>query len=388
VLGYGEGAGAKKAPPKKASGINWDLLERRIAQSEAAYQRPVIKKKIAELVQYYQQCRDMRNLPAIPGAVIIISERRLAFKPAGKGSSGTLEIPEETGVLRALDGQHRLLALETASGSDGIEIDVPAVLFDSLEPSQIVEMFVTINAKHTRLNPSHLLSLAGRRLYANPHQALAHDILRKLNEDDGSPLYHEIRMLGVGQGKVSQASLNEEMVDLFEQVERIGGPAKRKEFEANGIRFFLNYFKALQQVFPKAWAGKKYSIKTGIALRGFVPQGTTGDGPCAWYADVRVHPGVVDFDFSGVPAAPAPEPGVVRSWAVSQAFTPKDDVLPGRMHEGIGNGKLQGERVDPDQFFAARRLYYEMAGWDPETGRPTPARLAELEVDSAAFQTA
>jgi len=274
VLGYGEGAGPKKEAPKKgkapAPTINWDLLERRIAQSEAAYQRPVIRKKIAELVQYYQQCRDMRNLPAIPGAVIIISERRLAFKPAGKGSSGTLEIPEETGVLRALDGQHRLLALETASGSDGIEIDVPAVLFDSLEPSQIVEMFVTINAKHTRLNPSHLLSLAGRRLYANPHQALAHDILRKLNEDDGSPLYHEIRMLGVGQGKVSQASLNEEMVDLFEQVERIGGPAKRKEFEANGIRFFLNYFKALQQVFPKAWAGKKYSIKTGIALRAFV----------------------------------------------------------------------------------------------------------------------
>jgi DGQHR domain-containing protein len=270
VLGYGEAAGAKQAPAKKASGINWDLLERRIAHSEAAYQRPVIRKKIAELVQYYQQCRDMRNLPAIPGAVIIISERRLAFKPAGKGPSGTLEIPEETGVLRALDGQHRLLALETASGADGMHIDVPAVLFDSLEPSQIVEMFVTINAKHTRLNPSHLLSLAGRRLYANPHQALAHDILRKLNEDDGSPLYHEVRMLGVGAGKVSQASLNEEMVELFEQVERIGGAAKRKEFEANGIRFFLNYFKALQQVLPKAWAGKKYSIKTGAALRAFV----------------------------------------------------------------------------------------------------------------------
>ena len=303
VLGYGEGAGPKKEAPKKgkapAPTINWDLLERRIAQSEAAYQRPVIRKKIAELVQYYQQCRDMRNLPAIPGAVIIISERRLAFKPAGKGSSGTLEIPEETGVLRALDGQHRLLALETASGSDGIEIDVPAVLFDSLEPSQIVEMFVTINAKHTRLNPSHLLSLAGRRLYANPHQALAHDILRKLNEDDGSPLYHEIRMLGVGQGKVSQASLNEEMVDLFEQVERIGGPAKRKEFEANGIRFFLNYFKALQQVFPKAWAGKKYSIKTGAALRAFV----------------RVVPDVMDraraakgdsFDYNGIREAVKP----------------------------------------------------------------------------------
>jgi DGQHR domain-containing protein len=270
VLGYGEGAGAKKAPPRKAPCINWDLLERRIAQSEAAYQRPVIQKKIAELVQYYNDCRENQNLPAIPGAVIIISERRLPFKPAGKTVSGTLEIPEEPGILRALDGQHRLLALDSAAEGDGMQIDVPAVLFDSLEPRQIVEMFVTINAKHTRLNPSHLLSLAGRRLYANPHQALAHDIIRKLNEDDASPLYHEIRMLGVGHGKVSQASLNEEMVDLFEQIERLGGPSRRKDFEANGIRFFLNYFKALQQALPKAWAGKKYSIKTGVALRAFV----------------------------------------------------------------------------------------------------------------------
>ena len=46
--------------------------------------------------------------------------------------------------------------------------------------------------------------------------------------------------------------------------------------------------------------------------------------------------------------------------------------------EGIGNGPLKGERVDPEQFLAARRLYYEMAGWDPDTGRPTAAKLAEL----------
>ncbi len=301
VLGYGEEAGGKKAAAKKSSGINWDLLERRIAHSEAAYQRPVIRKKIGELVQYYQDCRDNRNLPAIPGAVIIISERRLTFKATGKSSSGTLEIPEDTGILRALDGQHRLLALDAVSEGDGLQMDVPAVLFDSLEARQIVEMFVTINAKHTRLNPSHLLSLAGRRLYANPHQALAHDIIRKLNEDDGSPLYHEIRMLGVGAGKVSQASLNEEMVDLFEQIERIGGAARRKEFESHGIRFFLNYFKALQQVFPKAWAGKKYSIKTGIALRAFV----------------RVAPDVMEraraakgdpFDYNGIREA-------VKPWA-------------------------------------------------------------------------
>lgn len=77
---------------------------------------------------------------------------------------------------------------------------------------------------------------------------------------------------------------------------------------------------------------------------------------------------------------------LARLFNCREGFTPKDDVLPQRMHEGIGNGKLQGERVDPEQFLQARRLYYEMAGWDPETGRPTAARLAELEVDPSVFQ--
>jgi DGQHR domain-containing protein len=272
VLSYTGGPEPGKGQRRPgASGINWELLERRIAHTEAAFQRPVIRRKIQELLQYYKDCHDSQNLPAVPGAVIIISERRLDFTAVGGGGRvGHLRIPEEPGILRALDGQHRLLALHAASVEDGMDIDVPAVVFDSLDPRQIVELFVTINAKHTRLNPSHLLGLAGRRLYSDPLQAMAHDIIRKLNEDDGSPLCGEIKMLGVGRGKVSQAPLNEEMVDLFRAIRNLGGPAKLREFEQQGTRFFLNYFKALQQAFPKAWAGRKYSIKTGAAVRAFI----------------------------------------------------------------------------------------------------------------------
>jgi DGQHR domain-containing protein len=260
----------KKGKSFKTSTINWELLEKRIAQSEAAFQRPVIRKKIRELVQYYLDCQEAQNLPAIPGAVIIITEKRLGFSPLGKSTvAGLLQIPEEPGILRCLDGQHRLLALSGKTDRE-IQIDVPAVLFDTLDPRQTVELFVTINAKHTRLNPSHLISLAGRRLYADRRQALAHDIIRTLNEEESSPLHGEIKILGVGKGRVSQASLADEMVDLFGNIEKIGGPDRFKELEQNGKRFFLNYFKAVLSVFPKAWPGRKYSIKTGAALRAFI----------------------------------------------------------------------------------------------------------------------
>jgi DGQHR domain-containing protein len=271
VLNYAPlGEEQKRRKTARTSAINWEMLEKRIGQSEAAFQRPMIRKKIRELVQYYSDCQEAQNLPAIPGAVIMIAEKRLNFSPTGKNPNlGMIQIPEEPGIMRCLDGQHRLLAL-SAQARKEMEIDVPAVLFDTLDPRQTVELFVTINAKHTRLNPSHLISLAGRRLYADPHQALAHDIIRRLNEEEGSSLQGEIKILGVGKGRVSQASLADEMVDLFGIIAKVGGKDRFEEFQQNGKRFFVNYFKAIQATFPNAWSGRKYSIKTGAALRAFI----------------------------------------------------------------------------------------------------------------------
>ncbi|MEK7373065.1 MAG: DGQHR domain-containing protein [candidate division NC10 bacterium] len=272
VLGY---AGAEVPQGSKRASrarVNWEMLEKRIAETETAYQRPVIRRKIDELVAYYRECKEAGTLPAIPGAVIITSEKRFTFTPmASQHDLGLLQIPEEHGVLRVLDGQHRLLALHALTqAGENLGIEVPAVLFDRLDARQIVELFVTINAKHTRLNPSHIVSLAGRKLYPDPNQALAHDVIRSLNEDDTSPLHGEIKMLGTGSGRVSQAPLAEEIVEFLETVEKIGGGARINELRQGAKRFFLNYVKALAGVFPAAWAGRKYSIKTGAALRAFI----------------------------------------------------------------------------------------------------------------------
>ena len=126
VLNYGESGqpvrgGSKKSPSK----VNWDLLERRIASSEKAYQRHIIRRKIDELVQYYEQCRQAHDLPSIPGAVIISCDEKLSFSPVESGSNvGQLKVPEREGILRAIDGQHRLLALH-ADISGGARRPVP-----------------------------------------------------------------------------------------------------------------------------------------------------------------------------------------------------------------------------------------------------------------------
>ncbi len=264
--------GQKKRRRKKDTGkINWELLERRIAYSSEAYQRPIIQRKLGELVEYYEQCADAGNLPAVPGAVLLVADRRLDFTPTStQRILGVLQIPEEEGVLRALDGQHRLLALHLLMSSRSVAgVQVPAVIFDNLAPDQVVELFVTINAKHTKLNPSHLVSLSGRRLYPDKHLATSHDIIRALNENASSPLRGEIKIFGVGHGRVAQAALAEELKAVFTGLEALGG-RQVDHFRDVAMRFFLNYFRQIARVFPKAWAGRKYSIKTATALRAFV----------------------------------------------------------------------------------------------------------------------
>jgi DGQHR domain-containing protein len=255
------------APPSK---VNWDLLERRIASSEKAYQRQIIRRKIDELVQYYEQCRQARDLPSIPGAVIISCDEKLSFQASPDNPRvGTLKVPEREGILRAIDGQHRLLALHAdIDRFHGEEFTVPAIIFDRLPEDHVVQMFVTINAKHTRLNASHLVSLSGRQLYRDDALATAHDVVRALNDRDDSPLHDEIKLLGVGRGRVAQAPLAQELKKLFGPDDVFGKRSGDMHEEAK--RFFVNYFKQIALVFGGAWNGRKYSIRSAAALRSFI----------------------------------------------------------------------------------------------------------------------
>src|SRR5437016_7443348 len=273
VLSYGQEAqpvkgGRRRGSPSK---VNWDFLERRIASNEKAYQRQIIRRKIDELVQYYEQCRQARDLPSIPGAVIISCDEKLSFQPAGEDARvGILKVPEREGILRAIDGQHRLLALHAdIDRFQGEDFAVPAIIFDRLPEDHVVQMFVTINAKHTRLNASHLVSLSGRQLYRDDNLAAAHDVVRALSEKEDSPLHGEIKLLGVGRGRVAQAPLAQELKKLF-ATDAFGPGRKGDDFREEAKRFFVNYLRQVALVFGAAWNGRKYSIKSPQALRAFI----------------------------------------------------------------------------------------------------------------------
>lgn len=110
VLNYSKQApgvrGRRALTPVTPPRVNWDLLERHIASGERACQRQIIRRKIDELVPYYEQRRQALDLHSIPGAVITSCDENLTFQRANAdGWRGTVNAPERGGILRAIDGQ-------------------------------------------------------------------------------------------------------------------------------------------------------------------------------------------------------------------------------------------------------------------------------------------
>ena len=264
-----QAADRRRAAPSK---VNWDLLERRIASSEKAYQRQIIRRKIDELVQYYEQCRQARDLPSIPGAVIISCDEKLSFQPASDDARvGILKVPEREGILRAIDGQHRLLALHAD-----------------------IERFA---GRGLQRAGDHLRSAAGRsrRPDVRHDQRQAHAAERVAS---GQPLRppavsrreprHGARRRARAERSRGFAALRRDQAARRRPRPRRAGAARagaeeavrrRTAFAARASaptctkrrkKFFVNYFKQIALVFGGAWNGRKYSIRSASALRAFV----------------------------------------------------------------------------------------------------------------------
>lgn len=71
---------------------------------------------------------------------------------------------------------------------------------------------------------------------------------------------------------------------------------------------------------------------------------------------------------------------MARVFNLREGFGRKDDTLPDRLFDPLGNGPLKGRGIDRNEFAEALTMYYEAMGWDPQEGVPTRGKLAELNL--------
>ncbi|MBD3184033.1 aldehyde ferredoxin oxidoreductase, partial [Candidatus Poribacteria bacterium] len=72
---------------------------------------------------------------------------------------------------------------------------------------------------------------------------------------------------------------------------------------------------------------------------------------------------------------------MARAYNVREGFTKKDDIFPDRIYKAFPTGPLAGVEYGEDRLSDAVNVYYDMMGWDKETGKPTRGKLQELGIE-------
>jgi len=73
---------------------------------------------------------------------------------------------------------------------------------------------------------------------------------------------------------------------------------------------------------------------------------------------------------------------LARAFNFREGFSVKDDRLPRRLFEPKPGGPEAGKQMfTPEDFAEAVKLFYEIIGCDPESGRPSRGKLVEMDLE-------
>lgn len=163
-------------------------------------------------------------------------------------------------IAFVIDGQHRLRAFEYT------EKDIPLVIaaLVNLSLAEVAEIFVKINYYQKPVNKSLVLDLLGISQDVFPQYYKLHEVVKRLNEDIESPFYSNIKMLGIGKGFISQASI----ISAIEKykIEKVLEDLQVEPTKDILYNVIWNFFTAVEEVFDTHWGEKRFLSKT-IGIR-------------------------------------------------------------------------------------------------------------------------
>ena len=105
-------------------------------------------------------------------------------------------------------------------------------------------------------------------------------------------------------------------------------------------------------------------------------------GPPETVDAVKAVTGWTDFDLDELMEVGERRLNMLRAFNAREGITRKDDKLPEKFFKPLGGtGPTKGVALDAAVIEGALDEYYRLAGWDGQTGNPTPETLARLGLD-------
>lgn len=225
-----------------------------IDPSPTGIQRRLNYSKIKSIEQYLKNDEES----FFPNAVILstdLSQENSHFQSSiedGLDNFGELELPDDIKFI-IVDGQHRLAGLFLAGEKLQNDFEIPAILLINITINTCAKIFSDVNGKQSTVNKSIILDLYEMTSSANLNdkkkyeESCIHVICRNFNTDSTSPLYRHIKMLGVGEGAISQAFF----------VNALAKAIVMTDLSYNNIQNIYDnlfcYFRAFQRVFFYQW---------------------------------------------------------------------------------------------------------------------------------------
>lgn len=233
-------------------------------------QRPLSPKRVDEIKSYVNTVD--ATFPT--GVILAIASEDVEFD-SDIGEMRIFDLPD---VAKIIDGQHRIAGLQDFS--DEFQINVVIFLDMDLEDQAMV--FATINLAQTKVSKSLAIDLYEYTKSRSPIKT-CHNIARLMNYKQGSPLFDRIKILGSATSPyqpLTQATFVEALVrlisgnaqnalkdrDLIKRGKKLNRTIEidnklvfRNLFinEKDEIiaKIVWNYFQAIEDRWPIAWAG-------------------------------------------------------------------------------------------------------------------------------------
>lgn len=225
-----------------------------IDPSPTGIQRRLLYSKIKSIEKYLKEDEES----FFPNAVILSTD--LSADKADYQSIiekdlddfGQLELPNDIKFI-IVDGQHRLAGLFLAGKHIQNDFEIPAILLINITINTCAKIFSDVNGKQSTVNKSVILDLYEMTSNSNLdnkkkyEESCLHVICRNFNTDSTSPLYRHIKMLGIGDGAISQAFF----------VNALAKAISKTNLSYNNIQEIYDhlfcYFRAFQRVFFNQW---------------------------------------------------------------------------------------------------------------------------------------
>jgi DGQHR domain-containing protein len=270
----------------KSDIIHIDKDERNI-ETVSGLERPISRLRVKELKDY------VNNIDASfpTGVIVAVSGEDAEYDSNAKLM--TLRRGEDVAAI--IDGQHRIEGLKGFTSDRPFDMNV--TIFVDMDPEDQATVFSTINLKQVPVSRSITYELFEYARSRSP-QKTCHQIARRLNQSDGSPFRDKIMILGVAQDKERETLTQ---AAFIKPLEKLIVPEKQAMADRNALKSgkiiakptdaevrskrlvfrnwfieeqdskiaqtIVNYFSAVQQVWPKAW---------GVKMPGRILNRTTG----------------------------------------------------------------------------------------------------------------